>query len=140
MIFSKGYMQYDLFFACAATVAMTKCLKADHKKVADKLHDAYSKSYLDKNLKKDILKVGEDLYKRIKKIKYKNDKERAMALKQYTDSISQTGKKKFFGGTVFNKLKSPTKNKSKETLKSFNEWLKNQTIKEVFEKAFKSVY
>ena len=30
MIFGKGYMEYDLFFTCAATVAMTKCMKKDY--------------------------------------------------------------------------------------------------------------
>ena len=140
MIFGKGYMEYDLFFTCAATVAMTRCVKGDYKKTADQLHTVYSKSFLDKNLKKEILKAGDGLYKRIKKIKYNNDQERAMVLKQYSDAISQPGRKKFFGGTAFNKLKSPAKNKSKETLKSFNEWLKNQTIQEAFAKAFSGEY
>ena len=140
MIFGKGYMEYDLFFTCAATVAMTKCLKGNYKKVADQLHDHYSEAFLDKNLKKDFLKSGDDLYKRIKKIKYKNDKERALVLKDYSDSISAPGRKKLFGGTAFNKLKSPTKNKSKETLKSFNEWVKNQFVQEAFAKAFSGDY
>ena len=140
MIFGKGYMEYNLFFTCAATVAMTRCVKGDYKKVADQLHNHYSEAFLDKNLKKDFLKAGDDLFKRIKKIKYKNDKERALVLKQYSDSISEPGKKKLFGGTAFNKLKSPSKNKSKETLKSFNEWVKNQFIQDAFAEAFSGKY
>ena len=68
MIFGKGYMEYNLFFTCAATVAMTRCVKGDYKKVADQLHNHYSEAFLDKNLKKDFLKAGDDLFKRIKKI------------------------------------------------------------------------
>ena len=37
--------------------------------------------------------------KRIKKLKYKNDAERASVLKDYSDATSEPGKKKLFGGT-----------------------------------------
>ena len=122
MIFGKGYMEYDLFFVCAATVAMTKCVKGNYNKVADHLQETYSKFYIDKNLKKDFLKAGDELYKRVKKDKtLKNDKLRAAELKQYSDTISQPSRKKLFGGAAFNKLKTPAKNKVKMTLKSFIE-------------------
>ena len=133
-------MEYELFFTCAATVAMTKCMKKDHKKIAERLDETYSQNFLDKNLKKDFIKAGDDLYKRIKKVKYKNDKERALVLQNYSNSISQPEKKKFFGGTAFNKLKSPTKNKSKETIKSFNTWLQNVYVADAFNKAFSGDY
>tara|TARA_B100001559_G_C16095353_1_gene436798 strand:+ start:101 stop:523 length:423 start_codon:yes stop_codon:yes gene_type:complete len=140
MIFGKGYMEYDLFFTCAATVAMTKCMKKDYKKIAERLDETYSKNFLDKNLKKDFIKAGDDLYKRIKKVKYKNDKERALVLQNYSNSVSEPGRKKLFGGTAFNKLKSPAKNKSKETIKSFNTWLQNAYVADAFNKAFSGDY
>ena len=94
-------MEYELFFTCAATVAMTKCMKRDYKKIAERLDETYSQNYLDKNLKKDFIKAGDDLYKRIKQVKYKNDKERALVLQNYSNSISEPGSKKFFGKNCF---------------------------------------
>ena len=136
MILGKGYIPYDLFSTCAATVAMARFLKKDHKKAADHLATVYSQSYLDKSLKKDFLKAGDALYKRAKKLKYENDKERAMVLNQFSDSISEKGKKKFFGGTYFNKLDSPAKNKSKEAVKGFEQWLKDSVVQSIISKAF----
>ena len=140
MIFGKGYMEYNLFFVCAATVAMTRCVKGDYKEVAEKLHNHYSESFLDKTLKKDFLKAGDELYKKIKKAKYKNDTERASILKEYSDSVSSSGRKKLFGGARFNKLDAPAKNKSKMTLKSFNDWSKNKFVQEAFAEAFSGKY
>ena len=140
MIFGKGYITYNLFFVCATTVAMTRLVKRDYKKVAEQLDDHYSDSFLDKGLKKDFLKAGDELYKRIKKLKYKNDAERASVLKDYSDATSEPGKKKLFGGTRFNKLDSPAKNKVKLTVKNFNEWDKNNFIQDAFNKAFSGDY
>ena len=136
MIFGKGYMTYNLFFVCAATVAMTRLVKRDYKKVAEQLDDHYSDSFLDKGLKKDFLKAGDELYKTIKKHKYKNDSERASVLKDYSDATSQSEKKGLFGGARFNKLDTPAKNKIKLTIKSFKEWDKNNFIQDAFAKAF----
>ena len=61
MIFGKGYITYNLFFVCAATVAMTRFVKRDYKKVAEQLDDHYSDSFLDKGLKNDFLKAGDHL-------------------------------------------------------------------------------
>ena len=72
--------------------------------------------------------------------KYKNDTERASILKEYSDSVSSSGKKKLFGGTRFNKLDAPAKNKSKMTLKSFNDWSKNKFVQEAFAEAFSGKY
>ena len=81
--------------------------------------------------------MGKSFFKlRDKQVKYKNDKERALVLQNYSNSISEPGSKKFFGGTAFNKLKSPAKNKSKETVKSFNTWLQNVYVADSFNKAF----
>ena len=140
MIFGKGYMTYNVFFGGVATVAMSRLVKRNYKKVAEELDEHYSDAYLDKGLKKDFLKAGDELYKRIKKLKYKNDSERASVLKDYSDSISKSGKKKLFGGTRFNKLDSPAKNKIKLTVKSFNDWDKKNFIQDTFAKAFSGDY
>ena len=133
-------MTYNIFFVCAATVAMSRLVKRNYKKVAEELEEHYSDAYLDKGLKKDFLKAGDDLYKRIKKLKYKNDSERASVLKDYSDSISESGEKKLFGGARFNKLDSPAKNKIKLAVKSFNDWDKKNFIQDTFAKAFSGDY
>ena len=95
MIFGKGYMTNDLFYTCSALVAQARFLKKDHKAHAAQLEDHYSQHFLDNNLKKDFLKAADLLYKRIKKLKYKNDKERASVLLDYQNSITVPAKKNY---------------------------------------------
>lgn len=140
MIFGKGYMTNDLFYTCSALVAQAKFSKKNHKEYAGQLEDHYSEHFLDINLKKDFLKAADLLYKRIKKIKYKNDKERASVLLEYQNSITVPAKKKLFGGTAFNKANSPDPNRVKSSVKDFNKWLKNSFLQDAFSKAFSGKY
>ena len=140
MIFGKGYMTNDLFYTCSALVAQAKFSKKNHKEYAGQLEDHYSEHFLDINLKKDFLSSADLLYKRIKKIKYKNDKERASVLLEYQNSITVPAKKKLFGGTAFNKASSPDPNRVKSSVKNFNEWLKNSFLQNTFSEAFSGKY
>ena len=140
MIFGKGYMTNDLFYTCSALVAQAKFSKKNHKEYAGQLEDHYSQHFLDINLKKDFLSSADLLYKRIKKIKYKNDKERASVLLEYQNSITVPAKKKLFGGTAFNKANSPDPNRVKSSVKNFNEWLKNSFLQNAFSEAFSGKY
>ena len=140
MIFGKGYMTNDLFYTCSALVAQAKFSKKNHKEYAGQLEDHYSEHFLDINLKKDFLSSADLLYKRIKKIKYKNDKERASVLLEYQNSITVPAKKKLFGGTAFNKANSPDPNRVKNSVKNFNEWLENSVLKDAFSEAFSGKY
>ena len=140
MIFGKGYMTNDLFYTCSALVTQARFSKKDHKAYAAQLEDHYSQHFLDNNLKKDFLKAADLLYKRVKKLKYKNDKERASVLLDYQNSITVPAKKKLFGGTAFNKANSPDPNRVKNSVKNFNEWLKNSVLKDAFSEAFSGKY
>ena len=140
MIFGKGYMTNDMFYTCSALVAQAKFSKKNHKEYAGQLEDHYSEHFLDINLKKDFLKAADLLYKRIKIIKYKNDKERASVLLEYQNSITVPAKKKLFGGTAFNKVNSPDPNRVKNSVKDFNEWLKNSVLQDAFSEAFSGKY
>ena len=140
MIFGKGYMTNDLFYTCSALVAQARFSKKDHKAYAGQLEDHYSQHFLDNNLKKDFLKAADLLYKRVKKLKYKNDKERASVLLDYQNSITVPAKKKLFGGTAFNKANSPDPNRAKGSVKDFNEWLKKSFLQDAFSEAFSGKY
>ena len=140
MIFGKGYMTNDLFYTCSALVSQAKFSKKNHKEYAGQLEDHYSEHFLDINLKKDFLSSADLLYKRIKIIKYKNDKERASVLLEYQNSITVPAKKKLFGGTAFNKANSPDPNRVKGSVKDFNEWLKKSFLQDAFSKAFSGKY